>query len=63
MLTGGQREGDRQGEMHEWGQERREEDEEEKEGVTDVRKGIKVDGVQARCQAAGRMLWVPWERL
>lgn len=49
--------------MHEWGQERREEDEEEKEGVTDVRKGIKVDGVQARCQAAGRMLWVPWERL
>lgn len=49
MLTGGQREGDRQGEMHEWGQERREEDEEEKEGVTDVRKGIKVDGVQARC--------------
>lgn len=34
--------------MHEWGQERREEEEEE-EGVTDVRKAIKVDGVQARC--------------
>ena len=51
MLTGGQREGDRQGEMHEWGQERREEEEEEEEeeGVTDVRKAIKVDGVQARC--------------
>lgn len=45
MLTGGQREGDREGEIHEWGQERREEEE---EGVTDVRKGIKVDGMQAR---------------